>query len=72
MNPPELDILPAELAKRLHSDHMQLLGISETMRLAHAWNHLQFGRQDRWRRHLYETRLPELLDENGAPARGPV
>ncbi|MFM8251520.1 MAG: hypothetical protein ACKOBW_08010 [Planctomycetota bacterium] len=68
----DLNALPVELAKRLHADHMQLLGISETMRLAHAWNHLQFGRQDSWRRHLYQSRLPELLEENGAPDRGPI
>lgn len=72
MNTTELNVLPADLAKRLHSDHMQLLGISETMRLAHAWNHLQFSRQDSWRRHLYQTRLPELLDENGAPQRSAI
>jgi hypothetical protein len=68
----DLDTLPADLAKRLHTDHMQLLGISETMCLAHAWNHLQFGRQNNWRRQLYKTRLKELLEENGAPAREPI
>jgi len=68
----ELDKQPTDLAKRLHSDHMQLLGISETMRLAHAWNHLQYGHQNRWRRDLYQTQLPMLLDQNGAPDRGPI
>ncbi|MFN5853604.1 MAG: hypothetical protein ACK44Q_17405, partial [Pirellulaceae bacterium] len=72
MKPSELTTLPGDLAKRLHRDHMQLLGISESMRLAHAWNQLQFGRQDSWRRQLYQNRLAELLDENGPPDRAPI
>jgi hypothetical protein len=53
------------LAGRLQAGHMHRLGIANTMRLAHLYNKLKFGRQDAWRRRLYEQHLGELLDENG-------
>lgn len=68
----ELESIPESLGRRLHENHMELLGISETMRLAHAyWNH-KFARQDEWRRRLYRDRLSELLEENGPPTRAPI
>ena len=60
------------LARRLHEGHMRRLGIAPTMRLAHAYNRLKFGRQDAWRRFLFETQLSRLLEENGAAAGPPV
>jgi hypothetical protein len=47
-------------------------GIAATMRLAHAYNRLKFGRQDAWRRALYQTQLPGLLRENGPLTRPPI
>jgi hypothetical protein len=51
---------------------MSRLGIANTMRLAHWYNQLKFGRQDRWRRALYETQLATLLEENGGLSRPPI
>ncbi len=68
----ELETIPESMGRRLHANHMELLGIGETMRLAHAHWHLKFGRQDAWRRGLYRDQLTELLEENGPPARHPV
>lgn len=64
-----LDRLFRPIAKRLHQNHMSLLGIGSTMRLAHAYNRLKFGRQDNWRRRLYRTNLDGLLAENGGCTR---
>ena len=44
---------------------MSRLGIANTMRLAHLYNQLKFGRQDRWRRAFHQTQLATLLEENG-------
>lgn len=60
-----LDPLIRPIAKRLHANHMSRLGISNTMRLAHAYNRLKFGRQDDWRRNLYRAHMTALLEENG-------
>ncbi len=65
MNDSKLDALFRPVAKRLHANHMARLGIRRTMRLAHFYNRIKFGRQDDWRRHLYETRFDALLNENG-------
>src|SRR5262245_26201582 len=59
------DTLIRPFARRLHDKHMQRLGIERTMRLAHAYNRFKFRRQDAWRRQMYQTRLQELLRENG-------
>ncbi len=67
-----LDSTCRPLARRLHDGHMRRLGIAPTMRLAHAYNRLKFGRQDAWRRFLFETQLSRLLEENGAAAGPPV
>src|SRR5258707_9975825 len=64
-----LDSLFRPIAKRLHENHMSRLGIASTMRLAHAYNRLKFGRQDDWRPGLYREHLAELLEENGVPTR---
>src|SRR6266403_3215448 len=53
------------IAARLHANHMSRIGIANTMRLAYFYNRLKFGRQDRWRRALYQTQLATLLQENG-------
>ena len=60
------------IAARLHANHMSRLGIANTMRLAHLYNQLKFGRQDRWRRGLYQTQLATLLEENGGLSRPPI
>jgi len=65
----ELDALILPAAKRLHENHMSCLGIADTMRLAHAYNRAKFGRQDEWRRSLYQRQVPALLDENGGCSR---
>lgn len=59
------------LAKRLQANHMQMLGIRNTMRLAHAYNRFKFRKQDDWRRRLHREQLSDLLRENG-PATRPV
>ena len=63
-----IDTVLRPLAKRLHANHMSLLGIANTMRLAHAYNRLKYRRRDGWRRSLYRERFAELLEENGPPA----
>ena len=60
------------IAARLHANHMSRLGIANTMRLAYFYNRLKFGRQDRWRRALYQTQLATLLEENGGLSRPPI
>src|ERR1700722_2257457 len=65
MNNSTLDKLFSPVAKRLHANHMERLGISNTMRLAHFYNRIKFRRQDNWRHKLYETQLDALLAENG-------
>jgi hypothetical protein len=60
------------IAKRLQENHMSLLGIANTMRLAHYHNRLRFARQDKWRRSLYRTQLRTLLEENGSLTRPPI
>src|SRR5437762_5591990 len=60
------------IAARIHSNHMSRLGIANTMRLAHLYNQLKFGRQDRWRRGLYQTPLATLLKENGGLSPPPI
>lgn len=70
---PSLDLpVPSALGKRLHQNHMELLGIENTMRLALASNRLVYGRQDRWRRDLFRDRFAELLDENETPSLPPI
>ena len=60
------------IADRLHANHMSGLGIANTMRLAYFYNRLKFGRQDDWRRSLYQTQLATLLEENGGLSRPPI
>src|SRR4051794_19704610 len=59
-------------ARTLQRDHMRLLGIANTMRLAGAFSRLKYRRQHAWRRELYDTRLDELLDENGPRSSAPI
>jgi hypothetical protein len=72
MNNFKLDTFFRPIAKRLHANHMSGLGIANTMRLAHSYNQLKFGRQDRWRRALYQTQLATLLEKNGGLSRPPI
>ncbi len=65
----KLDTVFRPLARRLHANHMAMLGIRRTMRLAHAYNRIKFGRLDDWRRQLYETGMDTLLEENGGLTR---
>jgi hypothetical protein len=60
-----LDTFLRPLARRLHANHMSLLGIGNTMRLAYAYNRIKFGRQDSWRRSLYREQFTTLLEDNG-------
>ena len=53
MTAPLFDIIVGPLARRLQEKHMYRLGIANTMALAHAYNKLRFGRQDKRRRYLY-------------------
>jgi hypothetical protein len=57
------------IAQRFQANHMSLLGIANTMRLAYSYNRLKFRRQDDWRRTLYRTQLKTLLEENGSLTR---
>lgn len=66
---PGIGDITVELARRLHANHMEHLGIDETMRLAGAFNRSRFAIQDDWRRQLHEDRLERLLAENGPPTR---
>ena len=68
----ELETIPESMGRRLHANHMELLGIGETMRLAHAYWRLKFARQDAWRRGLYRDQLAELLEENGPLGQPPI
>jgi len=72
MNDSKLDAVFRPFAKRLHANHMSRLGIANTMRLAHSYNRLKFGRQDDWRRALYRMQLATLLEENGGLRRPPI
>jgi len=65
----ELDAQMQPLAKRLHHNHMECLGIRNTMRLALAYNQAKFQRQDELRHALFRDRWGKLIDENGPPDR---
>jgi hypothetical protein len=56
------------LARRLHGEHMELLGLRATMRLAKASNGLQYRRFARFRQGELRDRFQSLLEENGKPA----
>jgi hypothetical protein len=61
--------MTVELARKLHANHMEHLGIDATMRLAGEFNRGRFAVQDDWRHELYEDRLEQLFAENGPPKR---
>jgi hypothetical protein len=65
----QVEDIDAELARRLHQNHMEQLGIAATMRLAFEYNRKRFAEQDEWRRAMYRDRLSELLEENGPQTR---
>jgi hypothetical protein len=60
------------VARGLQRDHMSLLGIANTMRLAHAYSRFKYRPQHAWRQELYDAHLEELLDENGPRTRAPI
>jgi len=68
----KLDSLVRPLANWLQDNHMSALGIANTMRLAHSYNRMKFGRHDDSRREVYQTQLAELLNENGRLTRPPM
>ena len=72
MTPDELDDLFRPLARQLNEGHMQRLGIFPTMQLASTYNHARYGRQEAWRRSLYDTQIAALLEENGRVTRPPI
>jgi hypothetical protein len=53
----------------VQENHMSHLGIANSMRLAYAYNRIQYRRQHTWRRALYRRQLAALLEENGSPTR---
>lgn len=69
MNAESLEHIPEALGKVLHRNHMEHLGIENTMRLALASNRQRLARQDAWRHRLYRERFDELLLENGPLSR---
>ena len=60
------------VAQGLQRNHMSLLGIANTTRLAHAYSRLKYHRQHAWRRQLFEGQFDELLDENGPRTLPPI
>jgi hypothetical protein len=72
MNRDLLAEIPEPLGRLLHANHMELLGIENTMRLAHASNQLKGRRQEAWRRQLFQERLEDLLAENGGVKSTPI
>jgi hypothetical protein len=54
------------LAVSLQKNHMQKLGIANTMRIAKAYNRLKFGRYDEYRKAQYQNNFDALIRENGA------
>jgi hypothetical protein len=61
----EIDEITPAVARQLHNNHMEQLGIGNTMSLAHAYNQRRFGRQDQWRREMHRNHLDRLLADNG-------
>jgi len=68
-SPYDIGDITVELARQLHANHMEHLGIGETMKLAGEFNRRRFAIQDEWRHALYAERLEELLADNGPPKR---
>ncbi|TLD70549.1 hypothetical protein FEM03_12560 [Phragmitibacter flavus] len=62
---PSLRPVPPDLGRKLHHNHMEQLGIADTMRLAYACNQVENCAQDEWRRQLYQDQLQELMTANG-------
>ncbi len=71
MNITSLQHIPESLGRTLHQNHMEALGIENTMRLAYASNRIINAVEDEWRQRLFRENFEELLEENG-PSAGPV
>lgn len=52
-------------ARLLDRDSMQLLGVSNTMNLARAYNKLWYGKHHEYRKKQYKYHFEELIAENG-------
>lgn len=72
MTAEQLPSIPEVLGKILHENHMELLGIENTMKLAHACNYRREREQEVWRRELFANDFDRLLEENGAPSAAPL
>jgi len=59
------------LAKRIDRDDFEWLGITNTRRLSKGVNRLRHGRDERYRRRLYQRSFDELLAESGPLAYDP-
>jgi hypothetical protein len=60
------------MAGWLQAKHMSHLGISNTMRLANAYNRFKFSTRHQWRQSMYQRHLDELLQENGGCTHPPM
>jgi hypothetical protein len=67
-----LDNIPESLARQLHANHMSLLGIENTMHLAHASNRLTYAARHEWRTALFENEFDALLRDNSELVRPPL
>lgn len=65
--PGTTDTLLKPFAKKLHENHMQRLGIANTMRISGAYNRVTLRRFDQFRRAQYKGYFHDLLAENVAP-----
>lgn len=68
----DIDDITVPLARQLHANHMERLGIGDTMRLAGEFNRRRFAVQDTWRHALYADGFQRLLAENGPLTRPPL
>ena len=57
-------IIDKETALRLHANHHELLGIEDTMTLAHAYNLKKYSNEARTRKELFLNDFDTLLQEN--------
>ena len=53
-----------DTATQLHANHHELLGIGNTMALAHAYNKNRFEKEAKSRSELYQNEIDQLLQEN--------
>jgi hypothetical protein len=61
-----LDNVVKPAARLLDRDSMQLLGVTNTMKLARAYNMLRYAKHHEYRKRQYSDNFDELMAENGA------